>query len=107
MNAPSPQGQYTRRTHERPADRSKLQRIAMQDIQLYTCALRETVEPQNWSSADLPLATRRALQRLGLQRLTVLQAKFLPSCLCTGLQREGNSEHLLTVTLVAIEGSLP
>jgi len=77
MNAPSPQGQYTRRTHERPADRSKLQRIAMQDIQLYTCALRETVEPQNWSSADLPLATRRALQRLGLQGLTVLQAKFL------------------------------
>ena len=66
-----------RRAHERPADRNKMQRTAMQDIQLYTCALRETVEPQHWSSADLPLATRRALQRLGLQRLTVLQAKFL------------------------------
>ena len=39
--------------------------------------LKEMVEPQNWSSADLPLATRRAFQRLCLQCLTVLQAKFL------------------------------
>ena len=66
-----------RRAHERPADRSKAQCIALKDIQLYTCALKETVEPQNWSSADLPLATRRALQRLGLQGFTVLQAKLL------------------------------
>ena len=66
-----------RRAHERPADRSKAQCIALKDIQLYTCALKETVEPQNWSSADLPLATRRALQRLGLQGCTVLQAKLL------------------------------
>jgi hypothetical protein len=66
-----------RRAHERPADRSKAQCIALKDIQLYTCALKETVEPQNWSSADLSLATRRALQRLGLQGFTVLQAKLL------------------------------
>jgi hypothetical protein len=35
------------------------------------------VEPQNWYSADLPVATRRTLQRLGLQHLTETQAKFL------------------------------
>ena len=66
-----------RRALERPAERSKAQCTALKDIQLYTCVLKETVEPQNWSSADLPLATRRALQRLGLQGLTVLQATFV------------------------------
>ena len=35
-----------RRAHERPADRSKAQCIALKDIQLYTCALKETVESQ-------------------------------------------------------------
>jgi hypothetical protein len=65
------------RACERPADRSKAQCRTMKDIQLYACVLKETVEPQNWSSADLPLATRQAFQGLCLQCLTVLQAKFL------------------------------
>ena len=47
-----------RRAHERSAERSKAQGTAIKDIQLYTCALKETVESQNWSSVDLPLATR-------------------------------------------------
>jgi hypothetical protein len=35
-----------RRAHERPAERSKAQGTAIKDIQLYTCALKETVESQ-------------------------------------------------------------
>jgi hypothetical protein len=66
-----------RRARERPAERSKDQRTTLKDIQLYSCALKEMVEPQNWASADLPLAIRRTFQRLGMQRLTVIQAKFL------------------------------
>jgi hypothetical protein len=66
-----------RRARERPEERSKEQLQARKDIHLYTCALKETVEPQNWYSADLPLATRRTLKRLGLQYLTETQAKFL------------------------------
>ena len=40
------------------------------------CPQRDSGAP-DWFSADLPLATRRTLQRLGLQYLTETQAKFL------------------------------
>ena len=63
-----------RRARERPEERSKEQLQIRKDIHLYTCALKETVEPQNWYSTDIPLATRRTLQRLGLQYLTETQA---------------------------------
>ena len=39
--------------------------------------LQQTLLSLNWYSADLPLATRRTPQRLGLQYLTETQAKFL------------------------------